>query len=192
MNFIGQDKATYTYLLRYLCTDEVPTPNELSKIYTVRSPKTPMCDSDIDSSHQKPSNEMSNSSKKTKFIKPDTAPYAYWLRCPCTDHARTPTELSIFYVIGISKTLMCDSDIDSSHQNPSSKMSNSTKTRSSSGQIRSLMPFSFAICVLTKSLKLTNYLKFTSLEARKPPKCDSDIHSSHQKPSNEMSNSSKR
>ena len=61
MNFIGQDKATYTYLLRYLCTDEVPTPNELSKFYVVRSPKTPMCDSDIDSSHQKPPNKMSNS-----------------------------------------------------------------------------------------------------------------------------------
>ena len=104
-----------------------------------------------------------------KIIKLDTAPYAYGLLYPCTDHARTPTELSKFYVIRSSKTFMCNSDIDSSHQNPSSKMSNSSKTRRSSGQIRPLMPISFAIYVLTKSPHLTNYRKFTPLQAPKPP-----------------------
>ena len=64
MKFIGPDTAFYDYWLRYLCTDEAPTPNELSKIYVVRSPKNPMCDSDIDSSHQRPSNMMSNSPKR--------------------------------------------------------------------------------------------------------------------------------
>ena len=63
MKFIGPDTAAYAYYFRYLCTDEVPAPNEISKVYAVTSSKTPMCDSDIDSSHQKPSNEMPNSSK---------------------------------------------------------------------------------------------------------------------------------
>ena len=49
------------------------------------------------------------------------------------------------------KTPMCASDIDSSHQEPSNKMTNSTKTRNSSGQMRLLilMTTSFAIYVLT-------------------------------------------
>jgi hypothetical protein len=67
-----------------------------------------------------------------------------------------------------AKTPMCDSDIDSSHQKPSNEMSNSSKRRSSSGQIRLLMLISFAIYVLTKSLHLTNYGKFTPLEAQNP------------------------
>ena len=103
-----------------------------------------------------------------KFIGPDAAPYAYYLRKIFTKKVPTANELSKFYVMSSSKNPLCDSDIDSSHQKPSRKIPNSTKTRSSPGQIRPLMPFSFAICVLTKSLQLTNYQKFTSLEARKP------------------------
>ena len=109
----------------------------------------------------------------------------------CTEKVPAPNALSKFHVISSSETLMCACDIDSSHQKPSNKMSNSTKTWSSSGHIRLLMAISFAFYVLTKSLQPTNYRKFTSLEARKPPMCDSDIDSSHQKPSNKMPNSPK-
>ena len=56
--------ATCGEKLRYLCTKEVPAANELSKLTSLEAPKPPICDSDIDSSHQRPSNEMSNSSKR--------------------------------------------------------------------------------------------------------------------------------
>jgi hypothetical protein len=35
----------------------------MSMSMSIRKPKTPMCDSDIDSSHQEPSNKMTNSTK---------------------------------------------------------------------------------------------------------------------------------
>ena len=74
------------------------------------------------------------------------------------------------------KTPMCDSDIDSSHQEPSNKVTNSTKTRNSSGQMRLLilMTTSFAIYVLTLQL-VTNtetnnkYLKFTPKQLLRNP-----------------------
>ena len=71
-------------------------------------------------------------------------------------------------------------------------MPNSPKRWILSVRMRLLMTISFAIYVLTKSLQRTHYRKFTSLEAQKPPMCGSDIDSFHQKPSNEVSNSSKR
>jgi hypothetical protein len=82
---------------------------------------------------------------------------------------RIPTELSKFYVISSSKIPLFDSDIDSSHQKPSNEIPNSPKKWIPSGRIRLLMTISFAIYVLTKSLHLTNYRKFTLLEAPKPP-----------------------
>jgi hypothetical protein len=74
----------------------------------------------------------------------------------------TPTNLSKFYIIRSSKTPTCASDIDSPHQMQSNEMSNSTNRRSSSGQIRPLLPISFAIHVLTESLQRPNYRNFTS------------------------------
>ncbi len=123
-----------------------------------------MCDGDIDSSHQKPSNEMSNSSKRWSSSG-QARPRMPLLLYPRT---RIPTELSKFYVISSSKTPLFDSDIDSSHQKPSNEIPNSPKRTTPTGRIRLLMTISFAIYVLTKSLHLTNYRKFTSLEAPKP------------------------
>jgi hypothetical protein len=101
--------------------------------------------------------------------------------------------LSKVYVMSMSmgirkpKTPMCDSDIDSSHQKPANKMTNSTKTRSSSGQIRHLilMTTSFAIYVLTLELVTnTRNLRQNQNSCSEIPMCDSEIGSSHQKPPN--------
>ena len=63
--------------------------------------------------------------KESDRLNKENASTCTWRRWQSPSIHRPPTELSSYYVISRTKTPMCDSDIDSSHQKPSNKMSNS-------------------------------------------------------------------
>jgi hypothetical protein len=128
-----------------------------------------MCASDIDSLSQMPSNEISNSFNRRSSLGQVQPLVTISFSIRVLTKSLLRPNFRNFTSKAAPKPPICFSDIDSPHQMPSNEMSNSTNRRSILGEVWPLVPISFSIHVLAKSLHRPNYRNFTSRAAPKPP-----------------------